>query len=156
MKKILIDTRIWVLTLKKLFFDEGSRELALSERAENTVRSALDADNVLISSQLISEIFHVLTMRGRRIPKSQAVRFIADILDERKVIYRSISKEVAIESARLSEESCVHIWDFLVILPFRDEVDLIYSMDPHFRDCNQLQLATVENPLGVWKIEGED
>jgi len=36
----------------------------------------------------------------------------------------------------------------------RIEEDTILTMDPHFRDCAELRIAEIENPIGEWKVEG--
>lgn len=155
MKQILIDTRIWVLALKLPLFKETDFDYPLSIKARECVDENLKNNGILISSQLASEIYSVLTTRGRKLPSAQAAKLVKDILERENVTYKVISIEVFKRAMDLSAESGIHIWDFLVVLPFEGEIDLIYTMDPHFRDKSLNQIAKIENPIGVWKKEGQ-
>ncbi len=155
MKTILIDTRIWSLALKSAYFTKGTPEYELGIIADELVDTTLGNDKILMSSQLVAEIYHVTTSRGIKIPKEDVQTTLNNLLRSNHVNYKEITTEVISEAIKLSIESGIHIWDFLVILPFRGKIDKIYTMDPHFRDCKDLRLAPVENPLGIWKVEGE-
>lgn len=155
MARILIDTRIWSLALKNPFISEESQGKDLYVQAAKFVDEAINREEILLSSQLIAEIYHVLRFRGKKVDKEKALELTLDILDDEKVDFRNVEEEHIREALRLSTITGIHIWDFLVVLPFRGEIDTIYAMDPHFRDCKNLQLAPIENSLGIWKVEGE-
>jgi predicted nucleic acid-binding protein len=152
--RILIDTRIWGLALKSPYYTDADSVKELSVQAKAFVSEHLQNDILCISSQLLAEIFHVLTERGRKIPKSKAEELVRDIAQESEAIYRNPDKLIFQEAIELSRKTCIHIWDFLIVLPFKGEVERIYTMDPHFKSCKELQIAQVENPIGVWEGEG--
>lgn len=155
MKRVLIDTRILTFALKKVYIEVDKGELDLFIKAEELFRNTLDEERILISGQLVVELYHVLTMRGRKIPKDHAVALINDLLEEKNVEYRDIQKDMITKAMELSAETGIHIWDFLVVLPFGNEIDTIYTTDPHFNNKRFTEYATIENPLGIWKTEGE-
>lgn len=156
MPAILIDTRIWVLALKSPFLQASDPEFQLAGQAQAFVSHCLQSRHqLLLSSQLLAEVFHVMTQRGRRVRAEQAARLVGDLLLHRPSSYRSTTKRTFRKSLDLSSHSGVHIWDYLVVLPFEGHIDHIYTMDPHFQDPSFTRLAAVSNPLAVWKAEGE-
>lgn len=75
---------------------------------------------------------------------------------EGEVIKRAISYETVKEAYLLSIRSNIHIYDYLVVLPFRGEVEEIYSSDKHFQHSSFTSIANVINPLKGWiTIEGK-
>jgi hypothetical protein len=54
----------------------------------------------------------------------------------------------------LSKQTGIHIWDFLIYLPFEREVEKIVTTDPHFNISFFKQQVLIENPIGIWKKEG--
>ncbi|MEW6686816.1 MAG: hypothetical protein AB1393_11520 [Candidatus Edwardsbacteria bacterium] len=153
--KILIDTRIISLALKHPFLTPLDPEYELSVRASGFVRKIVENHSLLVSSQLGAEIYHVLTMRGKRLPKEKAKELMEDLLSQNFVSYREITKRILQKAIKLSTATGIHIWDFLVVVPFEGEAQKIYTMDPHFLNKEFSRLAEVENPIGVWKVEGE-
>ncbi|MEW6608552.1 MAG: hypothetical protein AB1414_14090 [bacterium] len=154
MKMILIDTQVLTFALKKIYIEVDNRELDLFIKAEELLRKTLDNERVLISGQLVVELYHVLTMRGRKIPRDHAVVLIKDLLEEKNVKYRDIQRNMITKAMELSAETGIHIWDFLVVLPFVNEIDTIYTTDPHFNNKKFTEYATIENPLRIWRTEG--
>jgi hypothetical protein len=60
------------------------------------------------------------------------------------------------EAYMLSTRSNIHIYDYLVVLPFKGEVEEIYSSDQHFQHPDFTSVAKVVNPLEEWiTIEGK-
>ena len=50
----------------------------------------------------------------------------------------------------------IDIYDYLVVLPFKEEVEEIYSADKHFQHSYFTSIANVINPLKDWiTIEGK-
>jgi len=71
------------------------------------------------------------------------------------VEYSDIQKNMLIKARELSAETGIHIWDFLVGIPFVNEIETIYTTDPHFNNKRFTEWARIENLLGIWKTEGE-
>jgi predicted nucleic acid-binding protein len=154
--KILIDTRIWGLGLKFPFMQVDDPVVRHAQAAQSFLKKMLRKDaSILFSSQLIAEIFHVLTQRGTRVQPDQALRLISELLSRAKSLYRPISENVLTRCIQLSAASGIHVWDYLVVYPFEDGIDKIYSMDPHFQHKDFVGLAQLENPVGPWKTEGQ-
>lgn len=157
MTATLIDTRLWALAWKYPFMPSSDPAFRLAGRAHEFLRGKTSSQNrILISSQLAAEIYHVLTKRGRRLAPDQAAALLNELLGRKLVIYRHITQRVFERAMETSSKSGIHIWDYLVVLPFEGEVEVIYTMDPHMRDATFRQIGRVENPLGIWKTEGED
>ena len=156
MARILIDTRLWALSLKVPFLAEHDPVLEQAVKARNFVSSVLENDDLLFSSQLVAEIYHVLTQAGNEIPDDQARRLIGDLLERRGTIYRPISEAVLNQCMDLSARSGIHLTDYLVVYPFEDVIDRIYTMDPHFQHASLMSVALIENPLGIWRTEDQE
>jgi predicted nucleic acid-binding protein len=51
----------------------------------------------------------------------------------------------------LSLASNIHVWDFLCVIPLKDQVDVIYTSDKHFTHQSMQDLGVaIENPIGTW------
>ena len=154
--KILIDTRIWSLGLKAPFLEKNDPHMRLATQAASFLKKTLNRNtDLLFSSQLIAEIYHVLTQRGKKMPPNQAKLLIGDLLERGGTLYRPISQATFLNAMGASAASGIHLWDYLVVLPFEDMLDRIYTMDPHFRHASFQTLCPIENPLGIWKTEGQ-
>lgn len=155
--RILIDTRIWALGLKAPFLTPDDAALKYATTAQSFLKRAIRSKNeILISSQLAAEIFHVLAQRGNRMQAPQARRLLQDLFSRRTTIYRPVSRNIFDRCMELSSAGGIHIWDYLVAFPFEDALDRIYTMDPHFHHKDFQTLAQVENPVGPWKTEGQE
>ena len=152
--RILIDTRIWGLALKAPYYADADPVKDVAAKAEMFVRLSAKEHTVCLSTQLVAEIYHVLTARGKKLAKRKAGVLVNDLVRSPKVVYKSVGISAVQQALMLSAQTGVHIWDFLVVLPFQDELDKIYTMDPHFKNCKALQIADVENPMGIWTVEG--
>jgi len=73
MKRILIDTRVLSFALKKPYIEVANGGVELFIKDEELLKKTLDEEKILISAQLVGELYHVLTMRGRKIPKDHTV-----------------------------------------------------------------------------------
>ena len=152
--KTLVDTNIYVLALKHPIITTDSPDYQLSIKAKVVFRDTLNNDDVLISGQLVAEVYHVLTQRGKKMPPDKAYIYIQDILRRDNVTFKGITKKVYRKALKFSAKTKIHIWDFLVVLPFEGEIDRVLTMDSHFQDERLSQIAPVENPIGVWRTEG--
>ena len=77
---ILIDTRPLGLALKAPYYDEKHPVYSLAQQAQNFVREQIAQQILAVSPQLLSELHHVLTERGLRLPKALAHQLINDLL----------------------------------------------------------------------------
>ena len=155
MSRILIDTRIWALALKAAYMERSDPDYGLAIQAKDLVSNALEREQLLMSAQLVGEIYHVATRRGLKVPPGDVVVYLDNLLSKKNVLSATTSKKALKRAMRLSVQHNLHIWDFLVAVPFEGNVDVIYTMDPHFRAPYFQGIAKVENPLGVWKVEGQ-
>jgi len=153
MEKILIDTQIFVYALKNPFIDENHPLKELTNLASEIVKDSLIENIILLSPQLLAEIYHILSFRGVKLPINKTKELINLLLDSNKTIFSWVDEKIFYKAMFLSSKTNIHIWDFLVVLPFEGNIDKIYSIDPHFRDCKELQIANLENPLNIWQSE---
>jgi hypothetical protein len=152
----LVDTRIWVLALRAPLAEPGSALADLGERARRVVEEVRARDIVLLTPQLLAEIHHVATGRGaHRLPAADARRYLLQLLADRRSRFRALSRARFARALSLSAESGIHIWDYLVVLPWDGELDRILTMDPHFRHRHFASFGRIENPLGLWRHEGQ-
>jgi hypothetical protein len=145
-----------VLALRAPLYPAGSGLADLAGRAAGIVESALAADVVLFTPQLVGEVHHVTTARVRpRMESSLVARYLRQVLGRRNVRFRDGGRLRTLAAIERSAASGVHVWDYLVALPWEGEIDRIVTMDPHYRHAHFTGLARVENPLGLWRTEGE-
>lgn len=152
--RIIIDTPLWTLGLKAPFLSAHDKALQTAAQAQIFLREILRTNaDLLFSSQLIGEIFDELTAKGNQIPSDQAERLIADLFLRRGSVYRPVSQSIIERALHLSATNHIPVWDYLIALPFEDQLDRIYTIDAHFEHPSLSGLAEIENPLGVWKEE---
>jgi hypothetical protein len=104
---------------------------------------------------LLAEIFEELTRKGNQIPADQSERLLSDLLLRKGTVYRPVSQNVMERCVHLSAINNIPVWDYLIAVPFEDQIDRIYTIDPHFEHSSLSGLAEIENPLGLWREEGE-
>jgi predicted nucleic acid-binding protein len=154
--RVLIDTRIWVLALRAPVAPAGSSLARLGERARELVVRLREEATILFTPQLVGEIRHVLTSRGSaRLPAAVARDYLHQLLADRRSRFRTLSRRQLQLALDLSAESGVHLWDYLVVLPWQGQIDRLLTMDPHYRHPHFREVGPVENPLGLWRHEGQ-
>jgi hypothetical protein len=136
--------------------EPGSPLAVLGERARQFVLRERETGTMLFTSQLVAEIHHVLISRGaHRLPATVARDYLLELLGSRRSRLRTLSRRGLTRALNLSAESGIHVWDYLVALPWEGEIDRLVTMDPHYRHPHFSELAPVENPLGLWRHEGQ-
>ncbi len=130
MKKILIDTRIWALALKVTYMSNLDPDYNLATQAKSFVANALKKDQLLMSAQLVSEIYHVTTKRGIRISSDDVIIYLNDILTKDNVTFTPTTEKDVKRCLSLSAQYNIHIWDFMVVVPFPK---YIFSEDSYGR-----------------------
>ena len=152
--RIVIDSPLWTLGLKAPFVSPHDPILKMATAAQSFLRETLKKNwDLLFSSQLLAEIFEELTRKGNQIPADQSERLLSDLLLRKGTIYRPVSQNIMERCVHLSTVNNIPVWDYLVAVPFEDQIDRIYTNDPHFEHSSLSGLAEIENPLGVWKPE---
>ena len=152
--RIVIDSPLWALGLKAPFLSAHDPILTTATAAQSFLRETLKKNwDLLFSSQLLAEIFEELTRKGNQLPADQSERLLSDLLLRKGTVYRPISQSVMERCVHLSGVNNIPVWDYLIAVPFEDQIDRIYTIDPHFEHSSLSGLAEIENPLGVWKPE---
>jgi len=151
MKRILIDTQIWIYALKVPLFEEHELSSEM-KKALGFIHRALRQKNIILfSQQLAAEIFHILPRRGRRLDPAIAEGHLRQLLRRRETKWAGTHKRHVVEALRLSRESDIHVWDFLTVLPFKGTIDIIYSNDEHFTQPLLKGSSELINPVGSWR-----
>ena len=155
MARVVIDSRIFSMALKLPFLPRSHPDYPLAHQAQVFVAKRLEGDDILLSAQVAAEVLHVMTQRGHKVPDELAGELITDLLACPNVHYAAPDLPTFLSALDLSSRTGIHIWDFLTVLPFEGRIETIHTMDPHFRECKELQIAPVANPFGDWRKEGQ-
>lgn len=151
MKKVIIDTGIFEYAFVK---PKETEFLDLHQKANSWLRGVLEKETIeiLMSAYQIAEVLEVF----RRVGASKEAReSFVELIDE-GFIKKALHYEIVKEAHMLSTRSNIHIYDYLVVLPFKGEAEGIYSSDKHFQHHDFTSVATVINPLDNWiTIEGK-
>lgn len=151
MKKVIIDTNIFEFAFVK---PKDSEFLELHQKANTFLKELLKTNDILIlmSSYQVAEVLEVFRKVNATV---EAKESFLELIREPRVFIRETSYELMIKAYHQSNNSHIHIWDYLVVLPFQGEIDEIYSADEHFQHQDFTALATVNNPISGWVlIEG--
>lgn len=151
MKKVIIDTGIFEYAFVK---PKEMEFLDLHQKANSWLRGVLEKETIeiLMGTYQIAEVLEVF----RRVGASKEAReSFVELIDE-GFIKKALHYEIVKEAYMLSTRSNIHIYDYLVVLPFKGEAEEIYSSDKHFQHYDFTSVATVINPLDNWiTIEGK-
>jgi len=155
--RTLIDTRILILSFKFPYLSIEHKDYPIALQTQSFVEKIFhNNETILISSQLATEVFHVLVNRGVKIPPAHANKYLNALINHKNVEFKTTSKETILRAFELSASSRIHIWDYLVVLPFENNINRIITMDPHFNHPSLSSIAKIENPINIWKSEGSD
>lgn len=151
MPRIIIDTNIF----KYAFVVPKDQEyLDIHQKANRFfIRMTQDREvRVLITSYQAAEIQEVF----RKVGADKSTReMVFRLLNSGKFVRKDLTWEYMEKSFQLSLSSGIHIYDYLVVTPFENDVDEIYSADEHFQHQDFTALAPVRNPISGWVlIEG--
>ncbi len=145
-----IDTNIWEYAYIQPRIPDGD---ALHREARRFLTAVLGDTSrpIIVSEYQICEVLEVF----RKIGGPPDIRQRLDDLfwSQRCQVVRC-STEVVREACALSAEASIHVYDYLVALPLRGLVDVIYSADEHFQHSHFQAIARVENPLSWVMREG--
>lgn len=77
--------------------------------------------------------------------------YVNDLLLSERVVKIPVTVSHVKEALKLSKESGIHVWDFFCIIPIKEYIDVIYSVDKHFlHETFQKLGIKIENPLKIW------
>lgn len=151
---IFVDTELWVYALKRPDPRRvPPRELPgarrLHEAADRFLAECRDRDRIHTTLHQVSELYHALAFRGRRLPPAWAREFCVEFM---RAADLHATEPAHVERAlEMSQRSGVHVWDFLCVVPLQGHVERIYTCDRHFLSSEFKELrAPVENPVGHW------
>lgn len=148
MPTVLVDSNLWFHALTEPR-DESHRDLHAS--AEQFLRTVLTDPQVVVALSVyqIAEILDLLRKAG--VPQLRRDA-LAEDLRSPKFVLREIPVATVFECFRLSAQSGIHIYDYLVAVPLRGIADRIYSGDDHFQHPHFTAIAPVENPVAPWHL----
>ena len=146
MPDVIIDTNIleyaFVIPSKEEFLEihEKCRKLVLELLEDESVR-------ILVSTYQAAEVLDVL----RKVGADEELRQqVFDMFALDRFLRRPVSWENLQCAFEQSLRSGIHIYDYLVVIPFAGDVDRIYSADQHFDHRDFRDVAPVINPTEEW------
>ncbi|MHA1521743.1 MAG: hypothetical protein ACTSRK_16305 [Promethearchaeota archaeon] len=160
-EKVFIDTEIWSFALKNPTSQqvEVTPSLKVNHvKANDFLVNCLTNFDIFISTHQLTEIFHVLAYRGKKLSKEDAQDYITTLIDSENIFIIPTQLKHIQKSMSLSVQSGVHIYDFLCVLPIISKVESLYSCDTHFTTpifesfkipISNLKIP-ISNPLDVW------
>lgn len=155
--KVFIDTELWSFAKKKPSankFQDKSRFLRASEfhsRSKEFLTNQIKRNEIYMTTHQLAEIFHVLGFRGSKLPLTHVQDYCQNLLENEFMHFYQTAFRDFKEAMVLSIKSGIHVWDYLCLIPFYKEIDVIYSCDSHFQDTTFQELGPpIENPLDVW------
>ncbi len=154
---VFIDTQIWVFAQKKPIkssfstTNEYEENMKIHELSHNFITEQIETNQIAITFHQISEIYHALAFRGKKIPVKFVEKYCLNLMNADFCTFYPLKKKHFQDAISKSKESRIHIWDYLCILPLQSDIEIAYSCDKHFQshDFKQL-LPKIENPVGKW------
>lgn len=151
MTRVFIDTELWNYAIKKPKDNVDSVAKNRYLLASSFLKERFKKDHIYISNHQIAEMFHVFSFRGSRIPIVTTRTYLENLGNMENITVIEVDALHIKNAMKLSQESGVHIWDFLCILPVLDHVEIIYTCDSHFQSRTFEDFGKpIENPLGDW------
>ncbi len=154
---VFVDTEIWSFAqkvpAKEKFMDKLKYEKFLKAHieAKSFLKKVLSEEIIYMSLHQVAEIFHVLGFRGFKLPIDFVTEYVNALILSERVIKIPVTINHFQEALKLSKESGIHIWDFLCIIPIKEYIDRIYTVDKHFLHKTFQKLGIkIENPLKIW------
>jgi predicted nucleic acid-binding protein len=143
----LVDTQLWEYAcLQQVASPSGVH----SEAATFLDRLFSDpGTQVHVTAYQMAEIMEVLRKAG--LPEAARRTTLAVLQTNCQCV--DLDADVALECVELSLRSGIHVYDYLVAVPLRGLVDVIYSADRHFlQDPEFGAVAPVVNPV-TWEMQ---
>ena len=154
---IFIDTEIWIFAQKipdpSNFQDksEYSKAFNLHQKSNKFLRQKIIENEISMTNHQISEIFHALAYRGKKIQKNIASKYCNQLLSSKFMHWYQVLDKHVKKAIEFSTISNIHIWDYICVLPLCNDVEILYSCDEHFKHKSFQSLGPkVVNPLKIW------
>jgi len=154
---VFVDTEIWSFAQKTPVREKFEDELEYKKfskahvKAKKFLKRILIEEIIYMSLHQVAEIFHVLGFRGYKLPMDFVVGYVNDLLLSERIVKIPVTVSHVKEALKLSKESGIHVWDFLCIIPIKEYIDIIYTVDKHFlHETFQKLGIKIENPLKIW------
>lgn len=149
---VCVDTNIWEYAyVEELDITDG---LTLTCEARTFVADLLgdSGRSIAVSQYQVIEILDVL----RKTRVGEGIRDgLYRLFHTPKCRIVACTDDLVGEAFRLSKQSGIHIYDYMVALPLRGLVQVIYTADSHFENEHFQQIARVVNPLSWVMCEGQ-
>jgi hypothetical protein len=154
---VFIDTELWSFSFKKPDIknfsskEEFKKALKLHTESDNFLQEHIKNNRIFMTFHQLSEIYHVLGFRGKKMSKNQVENLCLKLLDGKFIKWFTIERIHINEAIKISAKSNIHIWDYLYILPLIEEVNVIFTCDKHFLNASfQALHNNIVNPLSKW------
>jgi len=155
--KVFIDTQLWIFALKipeeKDFNNKQEYENSFKnyEVANNFLKDKLHSDEIHMTYLQLGEIFHALGFRGKKLPLNYVQEYCSQLLSGEYMHWYDINYKTIKKALEISTLSKIHVWDYLCVLPFHKDIEIIFSCDKHFTHDSFKSLGpSVENPIKDW------
>jgi len=145
--KVIIDTNL----LEYAFVKPKEIEFRdLHQKANVWLRNILRKRDIifLMSAYQAAEVMEVF----RKIGATQKAKASLFKLIEEKFTIKPVYWETVKKAYILTQESNIHIYDYLVVLPFEKEVGEIFSIDKHLQHPHFQHIGKVINPIRGWVV----
>lgn len=145
-----VDTNIWEYAFCQPRIPAG----ADLNREAKAFLDALLADAtkpLMLSEYQVCEVLEVLRKVG---VSGHARQTVFDLFRSERCTVVPHGTGITEEAFGLSRASNIHLYDYLVALPLRGLVSVIYTADEHFGHPHFQAIARIENPLSWVACEG--
>ncbi|MBM3498122.1 MAG: hypothetical protein FJX74_05570 [Armatimonadetes bacterium] len=146
-ERAVVDTQIW----EYAWVEEDRAPATVHREAAAFLTPFLDAsDKVLcVTAYQAAEIMDVLRKAGL---DADARGELLDLL-QTQCLCLDLTTDAVFECVEMSLRSGIHVYDYLVAVPLRGLIDVIYSADRHFVQDPQFEaIAPVVNPM-TWEMQ---
>jgi predicted nucleic acid-binding protein len=148
---VCVDTNIWEYAYVEELGIAGGDQLHKEAKAF-IADLLLDASrSVALSQYQVIEILDVLRKAG---VAGEARDGLYRLFCTEKCSIVPCTNALVGEAFRLSRQSGIHIYDYMVALPLRGLIQVIYTADQHFEHEHFRMVARVVNPLSWTMSEG--
>jgi predicted nucleic acid-binding protein len=151
MARVYIDTELWSFAIKKPKENYSADAKDKHNLASSFLKQKFQKDRIFISFHQLAELFHALSFRGSKLPVEKSRDYLEKLVRMENVTIIANDLIHFRNAMQMSQDSNIHIWDFLCILPIIDHIEIIYTCDSHFKnDIFKTFNKPIENPLGKW------
>lgn len=154
---LFIDTQIWVFAQKKpkkekfAEIDIFKEFLKNHNEAKTFLRDKLQKEEIAMTYHQLGEIFHSLAFRGDKLSLEFCMNYCKQLLYAQFLHFYPTTRNHIKRCITLSNDTGIHIWDYICVMPLIHEISEIYSCDIHFQHDTFKKLGKpIINPLERW------